>query len=177
VQACSSERYSNVYGRLLQPPVKIEYVCTNSGTHLTKPPTSPKTRVRAQVQRDIWVHPSMNRSTYVKEFLENNIYKGIRNCWNVSAVFRWRCGHAARDTPGGGGGGVAAPGRTKWLIATQVYLPGALNGRIRPQKWKAMLIGYVESFFIIRVILMPAGKGISLPTYGKGPFLPPRVTM
>jgi hypothetical protein len=102
VQACSSERYSNVYGRLLQPPVKIEYVCTNSGTHLTKPPTSPKTRVRAQVQRDIWVHPSMNRSTYVKEFLENNIYKGIRNCWNVSAVFRWRCGHAARDTPGGG---------------------------------------------------------------------------
>jgi hypothetical protein len=45
---------------------------------------------------------------------------------------------------------------------TQVYLPGALNGRIRPQKWEAMLIGHVESFFIIRVIQMPAGKGISL---------------
>ena len=87
MQARSSERYSNVYGQLLQPPVKIEYVCTNSGTHVTKPPTSPRARVRAQVvpimQRDMREHPSMNRSTCVKELLDNNIYKCSRNCWNV----------------------------------------------------------------------------------------------
>ena len=169
MQARLSERYSNVYVQLLQPPVKIEYLCKNSGTHLTKPPTSPKMRVRAQVQRDIWVHPSMNRSTYVKYFLENNIYKGFRNCWNV---FQSCSGdaHKLRATPSGGGR-FAAPRAHR---VTQVYLPGALNGRIRPQKWEGMLIGNIESFFIIRVILIPAGKGILLPTYGKGPcFCPP----
>ena len=29
------------------------------------------------------MHPSTHISTYVKVLLENNIYKGSRNCWNV----------------------------------------------------------------------------------------------
>jgi hypothetical protein len=88
------------------------------------------------------VHPSMHGSTYVNYFLENNIYTGFRNCWNI---FHSCSGdaHALRATPpgGGGGGSFAAPRAHR---VTKVYLPGALDGRIRPQKFEAMLIGHIE---------------------------------